>query len=38
MDICGNNLVNTIDKTVVYFFIKLNKHINHGERMDHIDF
>ena len=31
--------MNTIEtKTVVYFFIKLGRHVNYGERMDPIDF
>ena len=39
IDIYGNQLVNTIEtKTIVYFFIKLGRHVNHGERMDPIDF
>ena len=39
MDIYGNKLVNTIaDLTVVDFFIRLGKHVNHGERMNPIDF
>ena len=40
MDICGNNLVNTIssDGTAVCFLIKLGRHVYHGERMNPIDF
>ena len=38
MDIYGNKLVNTIDLTIVDFFIRLGKHVNHGERMNPIDF
>ena len=38
MDIYGNKLVNTIEKkTVVYFFNKLGRDVNKGERMDSID-
>ena len=42
-DIYGNELVNTIETTplcisLVYFFIKLCRHINNGERMNPIDF
>ena len=40
MDIYGNKLVNAIEwvLTVVDFFIRLGKHVNHGERMNPIDF
>ena len=41
MDIYGNKLVNRIDTkpfTVVYFFIKLSRDVNPGERMESIDF
>ena len=39
MDTYGNKLVNMIEtKTVVYFFFNLGRHVNHGERMDPIDF
>ena len=38
LDIYGNKLVNTIDLTVVDFFIRLGKHVNRDERMNPIDF
>ena len=38
MDNYGNKLVITIETTVVYFFIKLGSHVNHGKRMDRIDY
>ena len=39
MDIYGNSLVkNDRDLTVVDFFIKLGRHVDHGEGMKPIDF
>ena len=38
LDIYGNKLVNTIETTVVDFFIRLGKHVNRDERMHPIDF
>ena len=40
MDIYGDKLVNKIETKPlnVYFFFKLGRYINYGERMDSIDF
>ena len=38
MVIYGNKLVNTIETKPLYFFIKLDRHVSHGERIDPFDF
>ena len=38
MDIYGDKLVNTIETKPLCFFFKLGRDVNHGERMDPVDF
>ena len=39
MYLFGNELVNTIEtEYIVCLFIELGRHVNHGERMNSIDF
>ena len=38
MDVYGNKLVNTIETKLVYFLIKLGRHVSYGGRMNPIDF
>ena len=38
IDIFDNKLVNTIETTVVCFFVKLGRHASHRERIDPIGF